>query len=243
MIVVDKALVIGLLCITQTVGQCIERSVQDQVVNTLRWNAFWFGTPQPRPIGESGVLIKSTKRTSVLVVPTGLWIMFVPSPVDAHRRILVRSGSRDLIREESEYRRYVAGGNQPGEAAEQVTAQCRFTLKGIPSGVPASQRGARDDPKYLTATFKFVSEQLRYAQCPCRFWAPYVDSSDPMGFALVENRNKDRYFLGFYWEGSTEEFSSASGPAETPAYAPSNPLTRRLERSILKASRLTGIYP
>lgn len=238
-----RVVAVGVVSLISVFGQCLEPEVKDQVVNALRWNAFWLGEPQASPISEHGLFIKSQSRAAVLVAPLGFWIMFLPSAAEPSRRLLIRKSSGELEREEAEYQRYLAGVKSSGEQHERIIERCRFVLKDIRIEPPDSQRVVQADPLYVRAAMKFVVDQLRYAQCPCRYWIPYFDSTDPMGFALVQDRNSDRYFLGFYWDGVIRKFVGAPTPAETPPYRQRDALTQRLERQILKTSITAGSYP
>lgn len=235
--------ILGMVNFACTSGQCLEPEIQNQIVNMVRWNGFWFGVPQDKIISERGVLLKSPKQTGALVAPSGLWVLFVPSATALYRRIIVLKTSGDLKQEEAEYRRYLERASSPIDAPLQITERCEFVLEGMRLMEPESQRATTLDPQYLKGATKFIWEQLASARCPCRYWMPYVDSTDPMGFALVEDRNKDRYFIGFYWELSSRVFVSLPSPANVPAYRRSEKLTEWLEQKILKTSRLKGTYP
>lgn len=226
-----------------TAGNCLEPALQSKIVNVLRWNSFWFGKRQVEQINERGVLFRSASRTTIILESSQIWIMFLQSKIDSHHRVLVLAGSGDLSREKLEYLRYLRGVNPPGSAAEGVEEQCDLVLDAFTYTAPDSQRGEARELRYRVAASKFARDQLRHARCPCRYWMPYFDATDPMGFMLIEESNKERYFRGFYWEEANQTFVSVPSPAEAPVYRRADPLTRHLEAMIIKTSQARSHFP
>ncbi|MCZ2152496.1 MAG: hypothetical protein LC114_01130, partial [Bryobacterales bacterium] len=92
-----RVVAVGVVSFISVFGQCLEPEVKDQVVNALRWNAFWLGEPQASPISEHGLFIKSQSRAAVLVAPLGFWIMFLPSAAEPSGSLLKREADEPQV--------------------------------------------------------------------------------------------------------------------------------------------------
>jgi hypothetical protein len=99
-----------LLSVEIAFGQCIDARTQDAIINSLRWNSFWLGTPPGQSVNETGKMLVSPRRTGIILSRSALWIMFVPSATSHNRLVIVRDGSNNLAREEAEYESYLWSG-------------------------------------------------------------------------------------------------------------------------------------
>ena len=211
-------------------------------MNALRWNAFWFGSPRGEEIPVEGVVIRSTAETGVLLARLGIKVRLLPnSKIRRGYDIVVGNSLYDLESEKSEYQRLVSGLSRYGEPRPQILSECHFDLPPIKLLAPDSQHAVETDERYTAAATRFMSEQLRYSECPCEFWIPYFDDTDPKGFALIEDRNKQRYFLAFYWDDAKGELVLL--PGDAPHYRPSAKAVQRLEEQILRTAKVHEKVP